>query len=58
MVDGESRRGAKELRDTAEKLKALARRTRSLDARTSLLDLAERFERMARCLGGASSAND
>lgn len=53
MVDGELRRSAKELRDTAENLKVLAHRTRSMDARDGLLDLAERFERMARCMDGA-----
>ncbi|MGD9617627.1 MAG: hypothetical protein AB7H90_21280 [Alphaproteobacteria bacterium] len=54
MVDDEIRRSADELRDTAEKLKLLARRTRSIYARDGLLDLAERFERLARCMGGAS----
>jgi hypothetical protein len=54
MVDDEIHRSAEELRDTAAKLKLLARRTRSLDARDGLLDLAERFERMARCMGGAA----
>jgi hypothetical protein len=53
MVDDEVWRSAEELRDTAAKLKLLARRTRSIDARDGLLDLAERFERMARCIGGA-----
>ena len=53
MVDDEIHRSAEELRDTAAKLKLLARRTRSLDARGGLLDLAERFERMARCMGSA-----
>jgi hypothetical protein len=54
MVDDEIRRSAEELRGTAEKLKELARRTRSIHARDGLLDLAERFEKMARCMGGAS----
>ena len=54
MVDDELRRSAEELRDTAGKLRALARRTRSTHAREGLLDLAERFERMARCVDGAS----
>jgi hypothetical protein len=53
MVDDEVRRSAGELRDTAERLRALATRTRSVYARDGLLDLAERFERMARCLDGA-----
>lgn len=53
MVDDELRRSAQKLRDTAEKLKVLAHRTRSSDARDGLLDLAERFERMARCMDGA-----
>ena len=54
MVDDELRRSAEELRDTAAKLKLLAQRTRSTHARDSLIDLAERFERMARCMDGAS----
>lgn len=54
MVDDELRRSAEELRDTAAKLKLLAQRTRSLEARDGLLDLAKRFERMARCRDGAS----
>ena len=53
MVDDEVQRSAETLRDTAEKLKVLARRTRSIDAREGLLDLAERFERMARHIDGA-----
>lgn len=53
MVDDELRRSAEELRDTAEKLKLLAQRTRSTEARDGLLDLAARFERMARCMEGA-----
>jgi hypothetical protein len=54
MVDDELRRSAGELRDTATKLKLLAQRTRSIDTRDGLLTLAERFERMARCMDGAS----
>jgi len=46
MVDDAVQRG-QELRDTATKLRLLARQTRSVDARRELLDLAERFERMA-----------
>ena len=53
MVDDEIRRSAEELRDTAERLKALAQRTRSIHARDGLLDLAERFEKMARCMSRA-----
>ena len=53
MVDDDIRRNAEELRDTAEKLKMLARQTRSIDARDGLLDLAGRFERMARCIDSA-----
>lgn len=53
MIDGEVRRSAMELRDTAEKLKGLAGRTRSIDARDGLLDLAARFERMAQSIEGA-----
>jgi len=54
MVDDELRRSAEELRDTAAQLKLLAQRTRSTHARDGLLDLAERFERMASCVDGAS----
>jgi hypothetical protein len=54
MVDDELRRNVYELRDTAAKLKLLAQRTRSTYARAGLLDLAERFERMARCVDSAS----
>jgi hypothetical protein len=53
MAEDGIHRGAEELRDTAAKLKLLAQRTRSLDVRDGLLDLAERFERMARCMGRA-----
>ena len=48
MVDDEVRRGAEELRNTAAKLRLLARQTRSAAAQEGLIDLAERFERMAR----------
>jgi hypothetical protein len=48
MVDDEVQRGADELRDTAAKLRLLARQTRSAEAQKELLELAERFERMAR----------
>ena len=52
MVDDEVRRSADELRDTAAKLRVLARQTRSAEARQGLLDLAERFEGMARRIDG------
>jgi chorismate-pyruvate lyase len=55
MVDDEIWRNAEELRDTAAKLKLLARRTQAIHARGDLLNLAERFERMARCMDSASS---
>lgn len=51
MVDGDLQRGAEELRDTAAKLRSLARQTRSPDAHRGLIDLAERFERMAGSIG-------
>jgi hypothetical protein len=47
MVDDDLRR-AKEFRDTAGKLRQLARQVQAPDARRDLLDLAERFDRMAR----------
>ena len=46
MVDDDLRR-AKEFRDTAARLRVLARQVQSPDARRDLLDLAQRFERMA-----------
>ena len=46
MVDDEVQR-ARELRDTAGRLKLLARQTRHPDARRELIDLADRFERLA-----------
>jgi len=46
MVDDDLRR-AKEFRETAAKLRQLARQVQSPDARRDLVDLAERFERMA-----------
>lgn len=52
MVDDDVQRSAEELRDTATKLRRLARRTRSPEARDGLLDLARRFEEMARRIGG------
>ena len=53
MVDDELRRSAEELRDTAGRLKLLAQRTCSTHVRDGLIELAERFERMARCMDGA-----
>ena len=47
MVDEDAQRSAQEFRDTAAKLRNLARQVRSYQARQDLLDLAERFERMA-----------
>lgn len=53
MVDDElHRRSAEELRETAAKLRLLARQTRSADAHQGLLDLAERFERLAATIDG------
>ena len=46
MVDDDLRR-AKEFPDAAGKLRQLARQVQSPDARRDLLDLAERFDRMA-----------
>jgi hypothetical protein len=57
MADDEIRRSAEELRDTAVKLKRLAQQTRSTHVRNGLLDLAERFEQMARCMDDASPPN-
>ena len=47
---GDDLQRADELRDTAAKLRLLARQTRSPEAQRGLLDLAERFEGMARRL--------
>lgn len=47
MVDDDLRR-AKEFRETAGKLRALARQVQSPDARRDLMELANRFDRMAR----------
>jgi hypothetical protein len=52
MVGDEVQRSADELRETATKLRALARQTRSAEAHQALLDLAERFEVMARRIDG------
>ncbi|HTV90184.1 MAG TPA: hypothetical protein VME41_14315 [Stellaceae bacterium] len=55
MVDDEVQRSAEELRDTAARLRLLAQQTRSAATRTELLDLAERFERMAARIDGRDS---
>ena len=47
MVDEDAQRSAEEFRDTAAKLRLLARQVRSYEARRDLLDLADRFERLA-----------
>ena len=52
MVGDDVQRSADELRDTAAKLRVLARQTRSGEARRGLLELAERFEGMARRIDG------
>jgi hypothetical protein len=58
MVDEDVQRSAEELRDTAGKLRALARRTRSPNTRRELLNLAERFERIAAQLYGGGSSQE
>jgi hypothetical protein len=55
MVDEDLERRAKELRDIAARLRRLAQQTRSPDPRRELLDLAERFENLARTLAGDGS---
>ena len=52
MVDEDLQRSAEELRDTAAKLRQLARQTRFANTRRELLNLAERFERLAAQLDG------
>ena len=47
MVDEDAQRSAQEYRDTATKLRLLARQVRSYEARQDLLELAERFDRLA-----------
>ena len=54
MVDDEVQRSAHELRETAAKLRVLARQTRSAEAHQGLLELAERFEGMARRIDGGN----
>jgi len=58
MVDDEVQRSAQELRETAAKLRALAGQTRSAEAREGLLDLADRFERMAHRINGGDPSSD
>lgn len=55
MVDEDLERRAEELRDIAARLRRLAQQTRSPDPRRELLDLADRFDKMARNLGGGGS---
>jgi hypothetical protein len=55
MVDEDVQRSAEELRETAATLRRLARRTRSPNTRRELLNLADRFERMATQLDGGGS---
>jgi hypothetical protein len=54
MVGDEVQRSADELRETAAKLRVLAQQTRSVEAHQGLLDLAERFEGMARRIDGGN----
>ena len=56
MVDEDLERHAEELRDIAGRLRRLAQQTRSPDPRRELLDLAERFERLAESLIGRGSS--
>jgi len=58
MVDEDVQRSAEELRDTAARLRALVRRTRSANTRLELLNLAERFEKMAAQLEGSGSPQE
>jgi hypothetical protein len=55
MVDEDLERRAEELRDIAGRLRRLAQQTRSPDPRLELLDLADRFEKMAQSLAGGGS---
>ena len=55
MVDEDLERRAEELRDIAARLRRLAQQTRSPDPRRELLNLAERFEKMAQNLAGGGS---
>jgi hypothetical protein len=54
MVGDEVQRSADELRETAVKLRVLAQQTRSAEAHQGLLELAERFEGMARRIDGGT----
>ena len=56
MVDEDLERRAEELRDIAGRLRRLTQQTRSPDPRRELLDLAERFERLAESLIGRGSS--
>ena len=55
MVDEDLERRAEELRNIAARLRRLSQQTRSPDPRRELLDLAERFEKMAHGLAGRGS---
>ena len=55
MLHEDLERRAEELRDIAARLKRLAQQTRSPDPRRELLNLAERFEKMAQSLAGGGS---
>lgn len=55
MVDEDLERRAEELRDIAGRLRRLAQQTRSPDPRRELLDLADRFEKMAQSLTGGGA---
>ena len=58
MVDEDLERRAEELRGIAARLRRLAQQTRSPDPRRELLDLADRFEKMAQSLAGGESSED
>jgi hypothetical protein len=55
MVDEDLERRAEELRNIAGRLRRLAQQTRSPDPRRELLDLADRFDNLARNLAGGGS---
>ena len=52
MVAEDLERRAEELRNIAGRLRRLAQQTRSPDPRRELLDLADRFDKMAQNLAG------
>ena len=58
MVDEDLERRAEELREIAARLRRLAQQTRSPDPRRELLNLADRFEKMAHSLGGGSPESE